>query len=133
MSEPITTYLADLARYHADPHSSEMSYRTAFQNYLTSIFPQAEKYHIQHDPKAIKGNKPDFIILKHGVPLLYIEVKKFGEDLDVALLLAEEQNQHLSGQNKQENWAKQPLPLSVLIGKAHSESDIDKIRKVSRI
>jgi predicted helicase len=82
MNSPLTTYLADLARYFVDPHSSEMSYRSAFQNYLESIFPQSEKYHIQHDPKAINGNKPDFIVLRNSVPLLYIEVKKLGEDLD---------------------------------------------------
>lgn len=82
MSTPVDTYLAEIARYYADPHSSEISYRSAFQNFLDSIFPKEEKYHIQHDPKAINGNKPDFIVLRHGVPLLYIEVKKPGEDLD---------------------------------------------------
>jgi hypothetical protein len=79
---PVSTYLADIARYYADPTSSEMSYRTPFQAYLDTIFPKSENYHIQHDAKSVEGNKPDFIILRDGVPLLYIEVKKVGEDLD---------------------------------------------------
>lgn len=78
----IHAYLADIVRYFNDPQSSEMSYRSAFQNYLESIFPKEEKYHVQHDAKAEKGNKPDYIILRDKVPLLYIEVKKVGEDLD---------------------------------------------------
>ncbi len=82
MNAPVDTYLDEIQRYFADTHSSEMSYRTAFQNYLESIFPKSEKYHIQHDPKAIAGNKPDFIVLRYQVPLLYIEVKPVGEDLD---------------------------------------------------
>ena len=82
MNSPIDTYLSEIAHYFTDPTSSEMSYRTAFQNYLTSIFPAAEKYKIQQDPKAENGNKPDFIILRDNVPVLYIEVKKIGEDLN---------------------------------------------------
>ncbi len=79
---PSSAYLLELTSYLADPQSSEMSYRTAFQNYLASIFPKEEGYFIQHDPKATAGNKPDFIVLKNSVPLLYIEVKKLGENLD---------------------------------------------------
>lgn len=79
---PAQTYLSELARYFADTTSSEMSYRTPFQAYLETIFPKSENYHIQHDAKSVEGNKPDFIVLRDGVPLLYIEVKKVGEDLD---------------------------------------------------
>lgn len=75
-------YLSEVAQYYADPNSSEHSYRTAFQNYLATIFPADQGYFIQQDAKAIDGNKPDHIILRNQVPLLYIEVKKVGEDLD---------------------------------------------------
>lgn len=78
----INNYLQNIARYFRDETSSEMSYRTDFQCFLETIFPKTENYHIQHDPKATSGNKPDFIIAKNSVPLLYIEVKKVGEDLD---------------------------------------------------
>jgi hypothetical protein len=80
----ISEYLTELTKYFADNASSEMSYRTALQNYLATIFP-APEYIIQHDPKAISGNKPDYIIRRGEVPLLYIEVKdpnKPGSDLD---------------------------------------------------
>lgn len=75
-------YLLELTSYLEDPNSSEMSYRTAFQNYLESIFPKKDGFFIQHDAKVVGGNKPDFIVLKNAVPLLYIEVKKLGEDLN---------------------------------------------------
>jgi hypothetical protein len=75
-------YLNNISKYYQDPTSSEMSYRTDFQRFLEIIFPQNEQYHIQHDPKATSGNKPDFIVIKNGIPILYIEVKKIGEDLD---------------------------------------------------
>lgn len=75
-------YVQNISRYFRDETSSEMSYRTGFQNMLEQIFPKEDHYHIQHDPKATAGNKPDFIIVRYGVPLLYIEVKKVGENLD---------------------------------------------------
>lgn len=81
---PVNTYLTELAKYYADPTSSEMSYRTALQNYLESVFP-APEYIIQHDPKVASGNKPDYIVRRGEVPLLYIEVKdprKATSDLD---------------------------------------------------
>ena len=75
-------YLESIQKYFKDENSSEMSYRAPFQNFLESIFKKDDKYLIQHDQKAISGNKPDFIILKDSIPVLYIEVKKVNEDLD---------------------------------------------------
>lgn len=78
----VNDYLSEIAKYFEDENSSEHSYRTSFQNYLATIFPETEGYFIQQDQRAINGNKPDYIILKNKVPLLYIEVKKVGEDLN---------------------------------------------------
>ena len=78
----VNDYLREVADYYADENSSEHSYRTAFQNYLGTLFPKVDGFRIQQDAKAIDGNKPDYIILKDKVPLLYIEVKKVGEDLN---------------------------------------------------
>jgi len=75
-------YIEQIQKYYKDENSSEMSYRTPFQNFLETIFKKEDKYIIQHDQKAIDGNKPDFIVLKNNIPVLYIEVKKVGEDLD---------------------------------------------------
>lgn len=75
-------YLNDIARYFQDENSSEMTYRAPFQNWLEQIFPKESGFLIQHDQRSIKGNKPDFIVKKDQIPLLYVEVKKLGEDLD---------------------------------------------------
>ncbi|HMP67470.1 MAG TPA: N-6 DNA methylase [Candidatus Paceibacterota bacterium] len=75
-------YISEIAKYYSDPNSSEHSYRTTFENYLKEIFPTKDGYFTQQDQKAINGNKPDFVILKNKIPILYIEVKKVGEDLD---------------------------------------------------
>ncbi|MFA7285997.1 MAG: type ISP restriction/modification enzyme [Candidatus Paceibacterota bacterium] len=75
-------YLQEIQKYFKDVNSSEMSYRTPFQNFLETIFKREDKFLVQHDQKSINGNKPDFIVLKNNVPVLYIEVKKVGEDLD---------------------------------------------------
>lgn len=75
-------YLQEIQKYWSDENSSEHSYRTSFENVLKEIFPISSGYFTQQDQKAISGNKPDFVVLKNGVPLLYIEVKKVGEDLD---------------------------------------------------
>lgn len=78
----VSKYLQEVSAYYVDDNSSEMSYRTPFQNFLNEIFTTEQGYRIQHDAKAISGNKPDFIVLKHEIPILYIEVKKVGENLD---------------------------------------------------
>lgn len=78
----VNDYLSEISKYFEDENSSEHSYRTSFQNYLATIFPELDGYFIQQDQRAINGNKPDYIVLKNKVPLLYIEVKKVGEDLN---------------------------------------------------
>jgi predicted helicase len=75
-------YISEIQKYFTDENSSEHSYRTSFENYLKEIFPKEKGYLTQQDQKAIDGNKPDFVILKNNVPLLRIEVKKVGENLD---------------------------------------------------
>jgi predicted helicase len=75
-------YISEIQKYYSDENSSEHSYRTSFENFLKDIFSAEEKYFTQQDQRAINGNKPDFVVLKNGTPVLYIEVKKVGEDLD---------------------------------------------------
>lgn len=78
----MNNYLSEIGKYYKDINSSEHSYRTTFENFLKEIFPASQGYFTQQDQKAIDGNKPDFVIIKNKVPVLYIEVKKVGEDLD---------------------------------------------------
>ncbi len=75
-------YLKNVSLKFADSQTSEMGYRTDFENLLREIFTKEQKYHIHHDAKAVGGNKPDFIVLKGVVPVLYIEVKDIGVNLD---------------------------------------------------
>ncbi len=75
-------YLAKIAEKFKDPQTSEMGYRTDFENFLETIFPKDQKYHIHHDAKSVGGNKPDFVVLKNQVPVLYIENKDIGIDLN---------------------------------------------------
>lgn len=75
-------YLSKIAQKYKDTQTSEMGYRTDFENLLEIIFPKEQKYHIHHDAKAVGGNKPDFVVLKDTIPVLYIENKDIGVDLD---------------------------------------------------
>lgn len=61
----------------------EMIYRADFEGLLKSIF-QADGSvtQINHDATSDNGNKPDFVISKNGVPILYIEAKDIGVSLD---------------------------------------------------
>jgi len=62
---------------------SEMNYRTQFEKLLEDIFNVDGKVQsINHDSTNDKGNKPDFVISSNDVPLLYIEAKDIGVDLD---------------------------------------------------
>ena len=59
-----------------------MGYRTDFEILLQGIFEKINVKRIDHDPKAKQGNKPDFIVMKNDIPILYIEAKHIGESLD---------------------------------------------------
>lgn len=75
-------YLKSISQKFKDTQTSEMGYRTDFENLLKTIFKKEEKYHIHHDARAVDGNKPDFVVLKDQIPVLYIENKDIGVDLD---------------------------------------------------
>ncbi len=80
--EIFNQYLKNLSQKYADTNTSEYGYRTPFENFLKAIFSEIKVKEIHHDPKAIGGNKPDFVLSKDSVPLLYIEVKDIGVSLD---------------------------------------------------
>ncbi len=61
----------------------EMIYRADFENLLKEIFQADGKVtQINHDSTSDNGNKPDFVISKNSVPILYIEAKDIGVSLD---------------------------------------------------
>lgn len=82
MQEIFTKYLKSISSKFSHRETSEMGYRTDFEILLQGIFEKINVKRIDHDPKAKHGNKPDFIVLKNDIPILYIEAKTIGESLD---------------------------------------------------
>ncbi len=80
--EIFNQYLKDVSNKYADTNTSEYGYRTPFENFLKEIFSEIKVTNIDHDGKAVGGNKPDFVLSKGNIPLLYLEVKDIGVSLD---------------------------------------------------
>jgi len=75
-------YLQSISSKFSRKETSEMGYRTDFEILIKKIFESIKVQEIDHDPKASQGNKPDFAIIKHEIPILYIETKDIGISLD---------------------------------------------------
>jgi predicted helicase len=82
MQDIFKKYLHSVSSKFSRPETSEMGYRTDFEILLQGIFEKINVRRIDHDPKAKQGNKPDFIVMKNDIPILYIETKAIGESLD---------------------------------------------------
>lgn len=82
MQSIFNKYLHSISSKFSHPETSEMGYRTDFELLLQGIFEKINVKRIDHDPKAKQGNKPDFIVMKNDIPILYIEAKAIGESLD---------------------------------------------------
>lgn len=75
-------YINSVSSKFSHEETSELGYRTDFEILLGGIFETIKVRRIDHDAKAKEGNKPDFVVLNHDVPILYIEAKDIGESLD---------------------------------------------------
>ncbi|GAB4127868.1 MAG: DNA methyltransferase [Ignavibacteriales bacterium] len=82
MKKEFENYLKSVRVKFSRIETSEMGYRTDFEILLQGIFEKINVRRIDHDPKAKHGNKPDFIVMKNDIPILYIEAKAIGESLD---------------------------------------------------
>lgn len=82
MNPLFSNYIQAIQNKFAHKETSEIGYRTDFENLLKAIFESINVQPIGHDDKATNGNKPDFVIKKSGVPILYIEAKDAGASLD---------------------------------------------------
>lgn len=76
------SYIQSIASKFSYEETSEMGYRADFENLLKTLFESINITRFDHDAKAINGNKPDFVVRKNNIPLLYIEVKDIGIQLD---------------------------------------------------
>lgn len=81
-SDILQNYVNSISSKYAHEGTSEMGYRTDFELLLKGIFESINVSRFDHDAKAIKGNKPDFVVIKNDVPILYIETKDIGVSLD---------------------------------------------------
>lgn len=76
-------YIRGISLKYARSDAREMIYRADFENMLKSVFGVDGKIlQINHDSTNDNGNKPDFVISKNEVPLVYIEAKDIGTNLD---------------------------------------------------
>lgn len=75
-------YIRAISSKFSHKETSEMGYRTDFEVLLKGIFETINVKRIDHDARAKQGNKPDFVVLNYDVPILYIEAKDIGVDLD---------------------------------------------------
>lgn len=82
LKQYFTDYIQAISSKFSREQTSEIGYRTNFEILIKKIFESINLTYIDHDPKAQQGNKPDFAILKHDIPILYIEAKNIGTSLD---------------------------------------------------
>jgi len=82
MRDTVERYIGEITSKFAHATTSEYGYRTPFEILLKEVFAEMDVRDIGHDDKTKGGNKPDFVIRKNEVPLLYIEAKDFGVSLD---------------------------------------------------
>jgi len=82
MQNIFENYIQSISSKFFHEETSEMGYRTDFEILIKGIFESINVRRIDHDAKAEQGNKPDFVVLNHDVPILYIEAKDIGVSLD---------------------------------------------------
>src|SRR3989339_648913 len=75
-------YIQSVSAKFAHEETSEMGYRTDFEILLKGVFESLKVGRIDHDARTKEGNKPDFVVLNHDIPILYIEAKDIGISLD---------------------------------------------------
>ena len=82
MKNIFENYIQSISSKFSYEETSEMGYRTDFEILIKGIFESINVKRIDHDARAKEGNKPDFVVLYHDVPILYIEAKDIGVSLD---------------------------------------------------
>jgi predicted helicase len=82
MHDTVATYVAGIAKKYAHENNSEYGYRTEFETMIKELFAHINVDRIDHDAATRDGNKPDFVLHKDKVPVLYVEVKDIGKNLD---------------------------------------------------
>src|SRR3989344_5144550 len=81
MKNLFENYIQSISSKFSYEETSEMGYRTDFEILLKGVFEAIKVSRFDHDAKAKQGNKPDFVIVKNDIPILYIETKDIGVSL----------------------------------------------------
>jgi len=82
MKDIFKNYIQSISLKFSHEETTEMGYRADLEFLLKKIFEIIKVQRIDHDPKAKKHNKPDFVVLKFDIPILYLEAKDIGTSLD---------------------------------------------------
>lgn len=82
MKDIFEKYIQSVASKFSHEETSEMGYRSDFETLLKGVFETLKVSRIDHDAKSMDGNKPDFVVYNHEIPILYIEAKDIGVSLD---------------------------------------------------
>ncbi len=82
MQNLFSNYVNSVSSKFTHEETSEMGYRTDFEILLKGIFESINVSRFDHDARAKQGSKPDFVVLHHDIPILYIEAKDIGISLD---------------------------------------------------
>jgi len=82
MQDFFRNYIQSVSSKFSHEETTEMGYRTDFEILLKGIFKTIKVTRLDHDARAIHGNKPDFVVLNYDIPILYIETKDIGISLD---------------------------------------------------
>lgn len=81
-NDALQIYINSISQKFSHEETSEMGYRTDFELLLKSVFESINVSRFDHDARAKQGNKPDFVVVKNDIPILYIETKDIGISLD---------------------------------------------------
>jgi predicted helicase len=82
MQNIFKNYIQSISTKFTHEETTEMGYRADFEILLKGIFKSINVTRFDHDARAKEGNKPDFVVIKNGIPILYIETKNIGTSLD---------------------------------------------------
>lgn len=80
LNHELSRYYKAIRTSHLSKDSTEYTYRTPFENFITSL---SDEYRLRHEPKRVRDlGAPDFKAFRKSVRVGYIETKDLGKNLD---------------------------------------------------
>jgi hypothetical protein len=76
----VSIYLREIDRLWRTGKATEHTYRGALQELLSALLPG---FAVLNEPKRIECGAPDYIVMRRGLPVAFVEAKDIGDpDLD---------------------------------------------------